>query len=497
MPSDVMFPYYLEICVVVLGVLMLCMELFSGRRSRGKIAMSGVVGLGVILALMIFSVCPPGDDLQYWGIYYYDKWAAFYKGLALLATLLVLVMAREFAPVFKHYTSQDEEESGLGEFYCLPVFVCAGLMWMASAKDLVTIFVSLELVTMGFYVLVAFLRRNVGSLEAGVKYLVLGALSTGFLVYGIAWTYGVSGTFSLEQLGDVLASGDISVGVVMFAFALLLVGIGFKIAVVPFQIWVPDVYQGAAMPVTAYLSVASKAAGFIVLLRVIDPFLAVPSLRDPVVYLIVFVTCATLIYGNLAAISQKNIKRLLAYSSIAHAGFLLMALPALRGTGTIHGPGAESAIAFYLAGYLLMTMLCFLVLTLVRVATDGEDLAALEGLGRRAPLLAFAMLVGVASLAGIPLTVGFFGKFFLFNIAIQNAMQSGLWVVVFVAVLGAATGFYYYFKIIRAMYWEVGVNEGGVSEIRVGRVAMLCIWVLMVAVLFFGIFPASLLGLTF
>ncbi len=491
-----MLPYYLEICVVVLGSLMLCMELFAGRRSRAKIAMVGVAGLGVIFALLMFAVCSPGEDLQYWGIYHFDKWAAFYKGLALISTLLVLVMAREFAPVFKHYTSQDEEKSGIGEFYCLPIFVCSGLMWMASAKDLVTIFVSLELVTMGFYVLVAFMRRNVGSLEAGVKYLILGALSTGFLVYGIAWTFGVSGTFNLEELSVVLAGDDIPSAPVMFAFALLIAGIGFKIAVVPFQIWVPDVYQGAAMPVTAYLSVASKAAGFIVFLRVVDPFLAAPSIREPAIYLMVFVTCATLIYGNLAAIAQKNIKRLLAYSSIAHAGFLLMALPALGAAGTIAGPGPESAISFYLAGYLLMTLLCFLVLTVVRVATNGEDLTALEGLGKRSPFLAFAMLVGVASLAGIPLTVGFFGKFFLFNIAIQNAMQNGLWIVVFLAVLGAATGFYYYFKIIRAMYWEGSVSEGEVTGLKVGRLAMLAIILLVVAVFFFGIFPAPLLGLT-
>jgi len=490
-----MLPYYLEIYVVILGVLMLCLELFSGRRSRSKIALVGVAGLGLVIGLMIFAVPAPGEDTQYWGIYHYDQWAAFYKGLALLATLLVLVMAREFAPVFKHYTSRDEEASGIGEFYCLPVFVCAGLMWMSSAKDLVTIFVSLELVTMGFYVLVAFMRRNVGSLEAGVKYLILGALSTGFLVYGIAWTYGVSGTFSLEQLSASLSADDLSESAAVFAFALLMVGIGFKIAVVPFQIWVPDVYQGAAMPVTAFLSVASKAAGFIVLLRVVEPFLSVASLRDPVLYLIVFVVCATLIYGNLAAIAQKNIKRLLAYSSIAHAGFLLMALPAMGGSATVSGPGPHSSIAFYLAGYLVMTLLCFLVLTIVRVATEGEDLAALEGLGKRAPLLAFAMLVGVASLAGIPLTVGFFGKFFLFNIAIQNAMQSGLWIVVCVAVFGAATGFYYYFKIIKAMYWGAAADESEVAEFKVSRLAMVSILVLLVAVFFFGIFPGTLLGL--
>ncbi|MFP6874582.1 MAG: NADH-quinone oxidoreductase subunit N [Verrucomicrobiales bacterium] len=489
-------PYYLEICVVVLGCLMLCMELFAGRRSRDKIAVVGVAGLGLVFALLMFAACPPGENLHYWGIYHFDKWAAFYKGLALITTLLVLVMAREFAPVLKHYTSQSEEKSGLGEFYCLPIFVCSGLMWMASAKDLITIFVSLELVTMGFYVLVAFMRRNVGSLEAGVKYLILGALSTGFLVYGIAWTFGVTGTFNLDQLCVVLAGDDIPRAPMMFAFTLLIVGIGFKIAVVPFQIWVPDVYQGAAMPVTAFLSVGSKAAGFIVLLRVVEPFLSTPSIREPVIYLMIFVTCATLIYGNLAAIAQKNIKRLLAYSSIAHAGFLLMAVPALGGTSNITGPGPESAISFYLAGYLLMTLLCFLVLTVVRGATESEDLTALEGLGKRSPFLAFAMLVGVASLAGIPLTVGFFGKFFLFNIAIQNAMQNGLWIIVFLAVLGAATGFYYYFKIIRAMYWESPMGEGEVSGLEVGRLTMLAIILLVVAVFFFGVFPAPLLGLT-
>ena len=210
----------------------------------------------------------------------------------------------------------------------------------------------------------------------------------------------------------------------------------------------------------------------------------------------IFVTCATLIYGNLAAIAQKNIKRLLAYSSIAHAGFLLMAVPALGGTSNITGLGPESAISFYLAGYLLMTLLCFLVLTVVRGATESEDLTALEGLGKRSPFLAFAMLVGVASLAGIPLTVGFFGKFFLFNIAIQNAMQNGLWIVVFLAVLGATTGFYYYFKIIRAMYCESPTGEGEVSGLEVGRLTMLAIILLVIAVFFFGVFPAPLLGLT-
>ncbi len=490
--------YLLEIFVVLLGLAMLGMEAFAGRGSRATIGLVGVAGLGLTFALLLFAVCCPEEGLSYWGIYHFDRPAAFYKGIALLSTMLVLVMAREFAPVLKRYTSQAEAHAGLGEFYSLPVFVCAGLMWMASAKDLITIFVSLEVVTMGFYVLVAYMRRNVGSLEAGVKYLILGALSTGFLVYGIAWVYGVTGEFELAAIGEVLAGGAYSERAALFAFALVAVGLGFKIAAVPFQIWVPDVYQGAPMPVTAFLSVGSKAAGFIVLLRVAEPFLGAPAINGPVVLLLAVLTCATLIYGNLGAIPQTNVKRLLAYSSIAHAGFLLMALPSVAGGGEIAGPGGGQAISFYLAGYLLMTLLCFTVLTVVRAGTGAEDLGGLAGLAKRSPLLAFAMLVGVASLAGVPLTVGFFGKFFLFNIAVQEAMRSGLWIVVSVAVLGAAAGFYYYFKIIRAMYWDdagADGDPGGDAALQLGGLTRVAVVLLVLAVLFFGIYPAPILGL--
>ena len=164
-----MAPYLLEIFVVVLGLVMLVVDAFAGRSSRNKVALIGIVGLGVVLASLLFFTCCPKDGLHYWDIYHYDKWAAFFKGIALLTTIIVLIMAREFAPVMRRYTSQNEEKAGLGEFYSLPVLACAGLMWMASARDLITIFVSLEVVTMAFYILVTYMRRNVGSLEAGVK----------------------------------------------------------------------------------------------------------------------------------------------------------------------------------------------------------------------------------------------------------------------------------------------------------------------------------------
>ena len=488
--------YFLEILILLLGFTMLSVEAFSSDRSRSRIVVTGITGLFIIFLFLIFACSASAEPYDYWGIYHVDKLALFYKAIAILTTLLVLVLAKDFSPAFKKYTSQSNEFSGIGEYYCIPVFVCAGLMWMASAKDLITIFVSLELVTIGFYVLVSFMRRNVGSLEAGVKYLVLGALSTGFLVYGIAWIFGVTGQFEISEIAKVLNSGEIEKKPIIFAFALLMVGLGFKVAAVPFHIWVPDVYQGTSMPVTAFLSVGSKAAGFIVLLRVIEPFLNSSLTSGSVILILSFLVCVTLLFGNLVAIKQTNVKRLLAYSSIAHAGFLMMALPAMGGDfhSKLNGPSPMESISFYLAGYLLMTMLCFLVITIVSSLTDGENIDDLRGLGARSPLLAFAMLIGVASLAGIPLTVGFFGKFLLFNIAIQYAVFSGSWYIVSFAVLGASAGFYYYFKIIRAMYWGGARQDADPLPLTISNLSRVVIIILLAGVILCGVFPRLILG---
>ena len=249
------------------------------------------------------------------------------------------------------------------------------------------------------------------------------------------------------------------------------------------------------MPVTAYLSVASKAAGFIVLLRVVEPFLQSQMTSGACILLFSVLASLTLIFGNLAAIKQTNVKRLLAYSSIAHAGFLIMAIPALEKDFllTLQGPDPIQSISFYLAGYLLMSMLCFLILTIVRVSSDSENLDSLSGLGSRSPLLAFSMTVGIASLAGVPLTVGFFGKFLIFNVAIQHAMYSGYWFLVAFAILGATAGFYYYFKIIKAMYFDKSDNdvEGSVSVNPLSKVLILS---LVALVIISGVFPKLLMS---
>ena len=340
-------------------------------------------------------------------------------------------------------------------------------MWMASAIDFVMIFVSLELVTMSFYVLVAFMRRNSGSLEAGVKYLILSALSTGFLVYGITWIFGVTGETNLARVSAAIVNPAIETGPALFGMLLVLVALGFKIAAVPFQIWVPDVYQGAPTPVTAYLSVGSKAAGFVVLLRVLQPFLIMPQMER----LLTLVALGTLIYGNLAALPQTNLKRLLAYSSIAHAGYLLVGVVCLAG----------EAVAYYLVAYLLMTLLSFAVLVAVAKQT-GDNIEDFNGLAKRSPFLAFAMLIAMASLAGLPFTAGFLGKFYIFNAAIARQQTT----LIIVGVVTVACGFYYYFKVIRAMYWEAPVGDTAIPVSGLSRFAMI---VMMAGVIFFGVYP--------
>ena len=402
-------------------------------------------------------------------------------------------MAVDYRTILARFTDQPGSQAGTGEYYALPVFACAGMMWMASARDLAGAFVALELVTITFYVLVAYMRRNVGSLEAGVKYLILGALSTGFLVYGIAWIYGTTGTMNLTDIGLRLRESDMFTSVpivgrlfsipqtpLLFGVALVMVGLGFKIGAVPMQVWIPDVYQGAPTPTTAFLSVGSKAAGFILTIRFLEPFLASPVIRGPVLALLLILACATLLFGNLAAIPQTNFKRLLAYSSIAHAGFLLLALAAWQSAAAELSPA--KVVSFYLATYLLMTLGVFFILAQVRIRRDGENISDFNGLGKTNPRLAVALTVLLAALAGVPLTAGFIGKFFVFYLAVE----AHLWWALGIATIAAGAGFYYYFKVIRAIWWSPPADD---SPVIVPPLSAVCIAVLTIAVLFFGIWP--------
>ncbi len=487
--------YYLEALTVALGLVLLMLEAFGPAHSKRYIGLFAASGLAIILVFGFFAIGPDdardGATWPEWPIwenfYAFDAMARFYKGFALVCTILVILMAIDFRSVLSRFTDEPGSESGTGEFFALPVFACAGMMWMASAKDLAGAFVALELVTITFYVLVAYLRRNVGSLEAGVKYLILGALSTGFLVYGIAWIYGTTGTMNLEAIAARAGSVE-SPTALLFGIALVLVALGFKIGAVPMQMWIPDVYQGAPTPTTAFLSVGSKAAGFVLLLRFLEPFLGVDSLRGPVLTLLLLVAIATLLFGNLAALGQTNFKRLLAYSSIANAGFIVLALAAWSEKGGAD-PGSKSTVGFYLATYLLMTLAAFFILAQVRAQEGSDEIAAFDGLGKRSPVLAGLMTVIMAALAGVPLTAGFIGKFFVFSLAVR----AGLWWGVGIAFIGAAAGFYYYFKLIRAMWWNEAPSGAAVVELP--KVSHISVFALTTAIVVLGVWPQPVLWL--
>ncbi|MGJ8644058.1 MAG: NADH-quinone oxidoreductase subunit N [Luteolibacter sp.] len=485
--------YYLEALTVTLGFIILLAEAFVPAKNKSWAGLAGAIGLTAILVLTFFSIGPAAKpDAEWakwplWNFYQFDSLARFYKIFALLTTALVLLMAVDYRKILSRFTETPDSEEGTGEFYSLPIFACAGMMWMASAKDLAGAFVALELVTITFYILVAFMRRNVGSLEAGVKYLILGALSTGFLVYGIAWVYGSTGTMSLAELPEKIAGMENTVPL-LFGIALVLVALGFKVGAFPMQMWIPDVYQGAPTPTTAFLSVGSKAAGFILLIRFLEPFLGEGSpVRTQVLTILLILAGATLLYGNLAAIPQTNFKRLLAYSSIAHAGFLILALAAWQPV-TGNNVSSIEAVSFYLATYLIMTLGVFFILAQIRIHRDGEAVSDFNGLGKTNPLLALAMTVLLAALAGVPLTAGFIGKFFVFSLA----ATAGLWIGIGIAVIAAAAGFYYYFKTIRAIWWVDPRDEATITLPCISKVA---IGTLTVLTLVFGIYPYPILEL--
>jgi NADH-quinone oxidoreductase subunit N len=463
----------LEVAVLALGMGMLMLEAFGAKIDKRLMAFAAITGLAVVLVGSLF-VAPSPSPINangFWNFYSADRLAIFFKQFALLTTIFVLIMMIDYAPVVRSSCPGATPQSGLGEFVALPLFGCAGLMYLVSAIDFVFIFVALELVTVSFYVMVSFTRRNPTTLEAGTKYLVLSALSTAFLVYGIAWIFGATGQTNLYRLTGVLANAGTASGAASLGMVFVLVALGFKIAAVPFQIWVPDVYQGAPTPVTAYLSVGSKAAGFVVLIRVLQPFMNLPQTQR----LIFVIALLTLIYGNLAALPQTNLKRLLAYSSIAHAGYLLIGLVCLD----------VRAITFYLVAYLLMTLLSFAVLMIVAQQT-GEEISDFDGLARRSPFLAFAMLIGMISLAGVPFTAGFLGKFYIFYAAILQRQIA----LIITGVITVGCGFYYYLKVVRAMYWQSASKTDAIPVNGLSRVA---ISALLIATIWLGVYPQPIL----
>lgn len=464
----------LEAAVVAAGLALLLLDLWTPPEQKRNLGFIAAAAVAIVFAGS-FAILLEGPRTAFGGMYQLDDLALYFKRFFLLAAFFVLLLSVEFA---------DRFDTGVGEYYALLLFALAGMMFAASANDFALLFVSLELITVTFYVLTSYQRRRLLSIEAGVKYLILGALSSAFLVYGIALVFGASGTMNFTQLATV-STGMAGNPLLSLGLLLVFVGLGFKIAAVPFQMWAPDVYQGAPTPTTAFLAVGSKAAGIVLLLRVIH--LAVPSLSTQWSKLLIVVSGLTILYGSLCAIPQRNLKRLLGYSSIANAGYLLLGIAVMT-------PAGSAAVLYFLSGYLFTLMGAFLVLCLAIRQVDGEDISALAGLGQRSPLLAATMTFSMVSLAGVPPLAGFFGKFLLLKSAVAQAPTTpGLYCLLAIALIGVIISMYYYFGVIRAIYWSPAPADSSPIELSTPNRLALC--ACMGGMLWLGLLPNSILNL--
>jgi NADH-quinone oxidoreductase subunit N len=458
----------LELAVIGLALALLLLDLWTPAKFKDRLGFVSLVGLLLILSLSFtISGGSGATDVGFSGMFVQDGLALFFKRLFLAAAIFVTLMGMEF---------RDRITHGVGEFHFILLMALAGMMFAASANDFVLVFVAVELISISFYVLVSFQRSRMNSLEAGVKYLILSALAAAFLVFGIALVFGTGNRTNFTAL-NFEGLRLVQEKVFWLGILLVLVGLGFKIAAVPLQMWAPDVYQGAPTPVTAFLAIGSKAAGFVLVLRVL--FAAAPALVVHLDKLLMLVAGATILYGNLCAIPQRSLKRLMGYSSISNAGYMLLGVASLNAAGS-------AAVLYYLAGYLFTLAAIFTVICIV--ARDSDDIGVLAGLHRRSPLLAFALTLGMISLAGIPPLAGFLGKFLLFKAVIQQAgLNSAYLCLALVAIFGVIVSIYYYFGVIRAIYWSKDPDD--LSPIAISTPAKFSLGVCIAGMLYMGIFP--------
>jgi NADH-quinone oxidoreductase subunit N len=418
-----------------------------------------IIALGGIAACAIALWRAPTSG-SFQGLVVADAFGATVKGLLLLTAGVVILMTR---------AAQRQLPSNLGAFFLLLFTALLGMLVLAAIGDLLMLFLGLELLTFSLYIMAAYLTTDRRAIEAGMKYLILGSVSSGFLVFGIALLYGFAGSTHFSVLRAALASGPVPL-TAQAGFLLILAGLGFKVAAVPFHLWVPDVYEGAPTPVVALLSVGSKMAGVVALARVLDEvFLPLEPMWGE---LLAVLSAATMCYGNLAAIPQTNIKRLLGYSSIGHAGYLLMGLSA--------GPSGLPAVGYYLLAYLLSNLTAFLVVLVVAEALGSDALEDYRGLSQRSGFVAAALFIALLSLAGVPPLAGFVGKLFVLLAAVESQR---LWLVAIGAV-NVAISLYYYLMVVKRMYLE-RPRAGG--AIRVAPLTAALLGLLVLGILVIGV----------
>jgi len=461
-----------EMTLGVFGLVILLLDLFLRREGKGYLAVLSLIGVGGAFYA----------SLRLWGSSHYslsqsivvDNLSLFFNAIFLLGTAMVILMSVSYI---------RREGINLGEYYSLLLFSTLGMLIISSGNDLIILFLGLELVSIPLYILSGFARTNLKSNEAALKYLLLGVFATAFLLYGIALIYGSTGTIKLPKIAEMLADTAISSNPLLFiGMGLLIIGFGFKVALVPFHMWTPDVYEGAPTSVTAFMSVGVKAAGFAALLRIL--LTALDKLQFSWVSILVVLAILTMTVGNVIALAQTNIKRMLAYSSIAHAGYILVGLVAGSRLGV-------SSILFYLVVYALMNLGAFAVVILVgRKGDQSLHINDYAGLGYRYPLMGAAMSVFLLSLAGIPPTAGFVGKFYIFSAAVKE----GFIKLAIIGVLNSALSLFYYLRVMVIMYMREPEKKE-VSPIHFSPGLVIALLIAVLGILYLGILPSRVIDL--
>jgi NADH-quinone oxidoreductase subunit N len=459
-----------EIILTVMGTALMVLDPLIHKRSSNAFGHLAIAALIAGIGGAIYAFTDPGE--AFGGMLVVDGFATFFS---------ILVMSVGILAILSSYNFLARQEAETSEYHALLLFSIAGQCLMAAANDLIIVFIGLEISSIATYVLAGYLRDDKRSNEAALKYFLLGSFATAFFLYGVAIVYGATGSVNLTVVRDAIAAQDQPLVVFLgLSAALMFVGLGFKVSVAPFQIWAPDVYQGAPSPVSAFLSTGPKAAAFAVFLRIfLTAFGPIGAGWEPLVWLAALLSMTI---GNFAALMQTNIKRLLGYSSIAHAGYALVGLTARSEIGT-------AAVMFYLAGYAFMNIGAFAVVS--HLSGKGEkyqNVEDLAGLGKKQPLTAGLFTIYLLSLIGVPLTAGFFGKFYIFKAALESHL---VWLSV-LGLLNSAVGAYYYLRILVAMYMrEPGEGASNVKPLSVStRLALL---LPAAGTLILGIFPNWLL----
>ena len=448
-----------EILLTVWLCVVLIVDFALPRLSKEQLAYLSVVGLVATLGCLAWFDLNQISGTLFGDMFVLDRMALFFKMFIVGATILVILASIQYVNRFAFFR---------GEYYFLVVMSALGMMFMSSANDLLSVFVTLEFSTFGFYVLVAYLRNDPASNEAGLKFFILGVFAAGLLAYGISLVYGETGKLVFSEIAPAPATPGLMIG-----FLLIFAALGFKIGAVPFHSWIPDTYQGSPTPVTAFLSIAPKGAAFAILLRIF--FVALATFKPMWVFLLVGVSISSMTYANIVAIAQRNIKRLLAYSGIAQIGNVLIGLAAGTKMGT-------DAILFYLLAYLFANTGAFAVVIAVSHAIGSDEIEDYSGLNRRSPFLAFAMLLFLLSLAGVPPLAGFIGKLYIFTAAIKE----GLYTLIAVGLINIIISMYYYLVVVKKMYINEPIDP---SPLSISGPMKAVVYAGLVGTLLIGIYP--------